>query len=216
MDEQQLSSIAELREFTVCQLMDGLGRSYPVETTIRPVDRQFRICGSALTVECARGDNLTIHHALHIAQPGDVLIVGGSPDCGAALWGELMSISAQSKGLGGTIIDGPIRDPLEIRSLGYPVFCRDINPSRATKQTYGRINVPVRIGAISISPKDVVLADANGIISIARARAPEAVQLASEVVKKEKTIKVQILSGRTLFDIFNLGGYVVQQQTNEK
>ena len=208
MEEKQQNSLTDLREFTVCQLMDGLGRSYPVETSIRPVDRQFRICGSALTVECAPGDNLTIHHALHIAQPGDVLIVSGSPDCGAALWGELMSMSAQAKGLAGTIIDGPVRDPLEIRSLGYPVFCREINPSRAQKEIYGRINIPVRVGTITISPGDIVLADANGIISIPRDRAQEVVHLASEVVKKENSIKDQILSGLTLFDIFKLSAYL--------
>ena len=219
MDKEQQSIISELRAFSVCQLMDGLGRSYPVEIAVRPVDRRFRICGSALTVECAPGDNLTLHYALHIAQPGDVLVVSGSPDCGVGLWGELMSISAQSRGLAGTIIDGTVRDPLEIRSLGYPVFCRDINPSRAKKEAYGRINIPVRIGTISISPGDVVLADANGIISIPPDRAPEACQLASEVVKKENSIKDQMLSGRPLFDIFNLNGHVPairQQTTNTK
>jgi 4-hydroxy-4-methyl-2-oxoglutarate aldolase len=162
-----------------------------------------------LTVECAPGDNLTVHHALHLAQPGDVLIVGSSPNCEVALWGELMSISAQSKRLAGTIIDGPVRDPLEIRALGYPVFCRDINPRRAAKETYGRINIPIRIGPISISPQDFVLADANGIVSIPRARIGEAVQLASEVAHKENEIKDQILSGRTIFEIFNLEQYVV-------
>jgi 4-hydroxy-4-methyl-2-oxoglutarate aldolase len=208
MDEEQRRSISELRQFTVCQLMDGLGRTCPVETEVRPVDRHFRICGPALTVECAPGDNLTLHHALHLAQPGDVLIVGGSPKGDAALWGELMSLSAQSKGLAGTIIDGPVRDPLEIRTVGYPVFCRDINPSRATKETYGRINVPVRVGTISISPQDIVLADANGIVSIPRDRVREAVQLASDVARKEGKIKDEILSGRSIFDIFNLGQYV--------
>ena len=207
MDEEQRRSIAELRQFTVCQLIDGLGSSCLVETSIRPIDPRFRICGPALTVECAPEDNLTVHHALHLAQPGDVLVVGGSPNCGVALWGELMSISAQSKGLAGTIIDGPVRDPLEIRSVGYPVFCRDINPCRAAKEIYGHINVSVRIGTISINPKDFVLADANGIVSIPGARALEAVQVASEVVRKENEVKDQILSGRTIFDIFNLEKY---------
>lgn len=219
MDEELQSIIAELRAFSVCQLMDGLGRSYPVETAIRPVDRQFRICGSALTVECSPGDNLTLHHALHIAKPGDVLVVTGSAEFNVGLWGELMSISARSRGLAGTIIDGTVRDPLEIRSLGYPVFCRNINPCRAKKEAYGRINIPIRIGTISISPRDVVLADANGIISIALDRAKEACQLASEVAKKENRIKDQILSGRTLFDIFNLKGHVPvirQETTNPK
>jgi 4-hydroxy-4-methyl-2-oxoglutarate aldolase len=208
MDEEQRRSIAELRQFTVCQLTDALGCSCSVETAIRPIDHRFRICGPALTVECAPGDNLTVHHALHLAQPGDVLIVGGSPNCGVALWGELMSISAQAKGLAGTIIDGPVRDPLEIRTLGYPVFCRDINPCRAAKETYGHINVSVRIGTISISPKDLVLADANGIVTISGARVREAVQLASDVVRKENKVKDQILSGRSIFDIFNLEQYV--------
>ena len=195
--------------------MDGLGRSHPVETAIRAVDPQFRICGPALTVECAPGDNLTIHHALHIAEPGNVLVVGGALDCTAGLWGELMSISARAKGLGGTIIDGSIRDPLEIRSIGYPVFCRDINPRRAKKETYGRINIPVRIGTITVSPGDIVVGDANGIIAIVSDHAQEAVHLAFEVTKIENDIKDKILSGRTLFDIFNLHSCVpaIQRET---
>ena len=208
MDEEQRILSAELRHFSVCQLMDGLERSCPVETAISPIDPQFRICGPAFTVECAPGDNLTIHHALHLAQPGDVLIVGGSPNCDAALWGELMSISAQSKGLAGTIIDGPVRDPLEIRALGYPVFSRSINPCRATKINYGKINVPVRIGEIWVRPGDLVLADANGVTSIPRAQADQAVQLASEIMRKENTIRSQILAGSSLFDIFNLEPFV--------
>ena len=68
--------------------------------------------------------------------------------------------------------------------LGYPVFCREINPYRATKESYGRINVPVRIGALPICPTDIVLADANGTIAIPRARAQEAVRLATAVMQK--------------------------------
>jgi 4-hydroxy-4-methyl-2-oxoglutarate aldolase len=204
MDEEQRRLIAELRQFTVCQLSDALGACRSIETSILPIDPRFRICGPALTVECPPGDNLTLHHALHLAQPDDVLIVGSSPNCNAALWGELMSISAQAKGVGGTIVDGPARDPVEIRALGYPVFCRYFNPRRATKETYGHINVPVRIGALSISPKDIVLADANGIVSIPPSRVQEAIALASEVVRKENKVKDEILLGRTIFDVFNL------------
>lgn len=210
-------AIAELQQFTVCQLSDALGPSCSFETSILPIDPQFRVCGPALTVECAPGDNLTVHHALHLAQPGDVLIVGGSPNCDAALWGELMSISAQKRGVAGTIVDGPVRDPLEIRMLGYPVFCRRFSPRRATKESYGRINVPVRIGTLSIVPKDFVLADANGIVSIPHARVQKAIDLASEVVRKEKKVKYEILLGRTIFEIFDMQGSVPtsQQQTTK-
>ncbi len=212
-------AIAELRQFSVCQVSDALGPSFPIETSIRPIDLQFRICGSALTVEGAPGDNLTVHYALHVAQPGDVLIVSGSSNGEAALWGELMSISAQSKGMAGTIVDGAVRDPVEIRALGYPVFCRHLNPRRATKETYGRINVPIQIGTLSISAEDFVLADANGIVSIPPTHAQEAISLASEVASQENKAKSEILSGRTLFDLFNLEPYVAtkrQQPTKTK
>lgn len=208
MDKQQQHLIRELRQFTVCQLADALGASYSVETSILPIDSRFRICGPALTVECAVGDNLTVHHALHLAQPGDVLIVAGSPNSDGALWGELMSISAHAKKLAGTIIDGPVRDPVEIRELGYPVFCRHFTPRRAAKETYGKISIPVRMGTLSISAGDLVLADANGIASLPRDRAQEAVALASEIVRKENQVKDEIRSGRTIFDIFNLGQHV--------
>jgi 4-hydroxy-4-methyl-2-oxoglutarate aldolase len=203
MDEQQ-EWIRELSQFSVCQLADALGSACSIETNIRPIDPRFRICGSALTVECPPGDNLTVHHALHLAQRGDVLIVGGSPCSDFALWGELMSISAQSKGLAGTIIDGPVRDPFEIQQLAYPVFCRDFNPRRAAKEIYGRINQPLRIGNTLVRPQDLVLADANGIICIEPNRVQEALGLASAIAEKENNIKAQIRLGRTTFDILNL------------
>jgi 4-hydroxy-4-methyl-2-oxoglutarate aldolase len=179
-----------------------------VETSIVPIDNHFRISGAAFTVQCIPGDNLTVHHALHLAQPGDVLIVVGSPDCEGALWGELMSISAQSRGLVGTIIDGPARDPVEIQALGYPVFCRRFHPRRVAKETLGNINVPVHLGTLSISPGDFVIADANGIISISPARAYQSVELATDVAENENRIKAQLLSGLTLFDILDLQRYI--------
>lgn len=208
MDEQRNHWISELKKFSVCQLADALGPSCPIETSIRPIDPCFRICGLALTVECAPGDNLTVHHALHLARPGDALIVGGPSNSPGALWGELMSISAASKCLAGTIIDGPVRDPIEIQKLGYPVFCREFSPHRAAKEAYGRVNVPSRIGKISVQPQDFVLADANGIICIEMARVQEAVQLASEVMHKERNIRDQIRRGRTIFEILDLERHI--------
>jgi 4-hydroxy-4-methyl-2-oxoglutarate aldolase len=212
MDKALQHTIAKLSQLSVCHIADALGQSWPVESTLHPVDPHFRICGPAFTVECAPGDNLTLHHALHLAQSGEVLVVSGSPGCGVALWGELMSMSAQCKGLAGTIIDGPVRDPEEIRALGYPVFCRHFHPRRAAKEMYGQINVPVRIKELSIRPKDFVLGDQNGIVCVPPDRADEVLQLAFEVAGKEKEIKAQILSGRTLFEILNLQQYIVDRE----
>ena len=208
MDGDQNGGIGDLQQFTVSQLADAFGDSVPVETAIRPLDSQFRICGSALTVECTPGDNLTLHHALHLARAGDALVVTGSANADAALWGELMSISAHLKGLAGTIVDGAVRDILEIRDIGYPVFSRHVTPRRAAKATYGKINVPVRIGLITVKPGDLIVADANGIVSIPRQKLDEAVQRGQRIANEESSIKSEILAGRTTFEILNLQPYV--------
>jgi 4-hydroxy-4-methyl-2-oxoglutarate aldolase len=205
---ERVRLISELKQFSVCQLLDGLRNPLPFETRIRPIDMRSRICGPAFTVECVPGDNLTIHHALHVAQPGDVLVISASGNCDVGLWGELMSTSAQQRGLIGTIVDGAARDPVEIEALGYPVFCRGITPRRAQKKSYGSINVPVQVGSIRVKANDVIVADANGIVSIPYDRVPEIVELGLEVAQKENRIKEQILAGRTLFDIFELHGFV--------
>jgi len=208
MDKTLQRTVAKLKHLSVCNVLDAMGPSWPVESVVHPVDPSFRVCGPAFTVECVPGDNLTLHHALYLAEPGDVLVVGGSPECSAGLWGELMSTSARAKGLAGTIIDGPVRDPEEIRALAYPVFCRQFHPRRAAKERYGRINISIDIGAISVQPNYIVLGDANGIVCIPADRLSEVLQFTLDVASKEADIKRQIRSGHTLFEILNLQRFV--------
>jgi 4-hydroxy-4-methyl-2-oxoglutarate aldolase len=112
----------QLKQFSVCQVSDALGPDCVVETALNPLDSKSQICGRAFTVKCEPDDNLTLHHALHLAEPGDVLVVESGIGCRSALWGELMSISAASRGLAGTVIDGAARDRLKVQQIGYPVF----------------------------------------------------------------------------------------------
>jgi 4-hydroxy-4-methyl-2-oxoglutarate aldolase len=193
---------------SLCQLADALGNSCELENGIEPIDPQFRICGPALTVSCASDDNLTVHHALQMAKPGEVLIVSSGGNCRAALWGELMSISAQAKGLGGTIIDGAARDPLEIKSLGYPVFSRSITARRATKEKYGRIGTAITCGKLQVNPGDIIFADINGILAVPPNQLEEALRQALKIVEKESEIKVQVREGRTIFEVLGLEGSV--------
>jgi 4-hydroxy-4-methyl-2-oxoglutarate aldolase len=195
--------LAKLETVSLCQLSDCLGASCAVETGIRPLDPQFRICGPAKTALCQPGENLTIHQAMHLAQRGDVLVVSGSNDCG--LWGELMSISAKSRGLKGTIIDGAARDPQEIKALGYPVFSRCINPRKSLKDKHGEVNIPIHCGSLLVNPGDIIFADANGILSFPASRLSEVLRMALEVVHKEEEIKGQIHLGRTTLEILGLG-----------
>jgi len=204
--------LQELGQISVCQIADAVGNSLAVDATIRPLDMSFRICAPTFTVLCPADDNLTLHHALHVAKPGQVLMVSGSGGHKAALWGELMSISAQSRGLFGTIIDGPARDPLEIAALKYPVFARYIQPRRATKERYGKIGEPIQFGELTVSSGDIVVADCNGIVAFPADRLAEVLEQALVVVRKEADLKEILSAGKSYFELAGLSSLVPSEQ----
>jgi 4-hydroxy-4-methyl-2-oxoglutarate aldolase len=122
----------------------------------------------------------------------------------SALWGELMSISAQARGLKGTILDGPARDALEIGALGYPVFARSTCPRRATKERYGSINVPITIGDLFVNPGDIVVADLNGITIFPPGLLADVVERSLSVAHKESELKPALRCGKTYFELAGL------------
>ena len=196
--------LKKFERISLCQIIDSLGPSQEFESEIKPIGPNFRLCGPAFTVSCPADDNLTLHHALHAAKPGEILVVSGRGSCKTALWGELMSTSARARGLGGTIIDGAVRDSLELEAIGYPVFARTTVPRRATKEKYGELGTTIRCGRLQVNPGDIIFADINGITAIAPDKLEETLFLATETVKKEAAMKKKIRMGLSIFEILNL------------
>ena len=192
--------LERLRDFNVCQISDALGPSHPVESSIRPIDPKFRICGKAVTALCEPDDNLAVLHALAKAGKGDVLVISCSPGGQSAVWGELLSLEALSRGLAGTIVDGAVRDVSDISSIGYPVFSLCTHPRRARKERPGECNVPIRCGSSIVRPGDVVVADVNGILIVSPSEAEQTLSKVREVAKKESEIKEQIKRGESIVD----------------
>jgi 4-hydroxy-4-methyl-2-oxoglutarate aldolase len=199
-----LAFLQQQSGISVCQIADAMGTSVEVDISLRPLDTSFRICAPAFTVQCEPDDNLTLHHALYLAHPGEALVVSVSGESRAALWGELMSVSAQARGLVGTIVDGAVRDPVEIAALGYPVFARTISPRRAGKDAYGSLNEAIRCGSLTVHAGDIVVGDANGILVFPPCQLEEVLRASLEVVRKELALKQQLSEGRTLFEIAQL------------
>lgn len=199
--------LSQLASISVCQISDGCP-SLPVEIEIRPLDPRFRVCAPAFTVLCQPDDNLTVHHALHVAEPGEVLMVAGSGGGKAAFWGEIMSISAHARGLKGTLIDGPARDPLEIAELKYPVFARSICPRRADKSHYGSIREPIQWGNLSVNPGDIVVADCNGVLVFPQNQLRQVLDQALAVVRKEADLKETMRTGKTFFELASLSSLI--------
>ena len=102
--------VERARALPSARLHEAGGRIGVMPPAIKPVAASFRICGTAVTVQGPAGDNLWIHRAIYVAQPGDVLVVHVSDGHDWGYWGEIMSTAARVRGLAGLVIDGCVRD----------------------------------------------------------------------------------------------------------
>jgi regulator of RNase E activity RraA len=167
--------VAGLRAFDTPAISDLMNRLYSMEIGIRPMtDEHLQLCGPACTVKVYPGDNLMVHKSLDIAQPGDVVVIDTSGSHMTAVLGDLVSTKARHRGIAGFLVDGLIRDLPGIQGLGdFPVFARGVTPIGPLHRGPGEINYPVSAGGLVVSPGDVIVGDANGVVVVPREIAPE-------------------------------------------
>ena len=143
------------------------------------------MAGPAFTVKTRPGDNLMVHKALDIAEPGDVLVVDAGGDLTNAIIGEIMSGHARQRGLAGIVINGAIRDADSIRAGVFPVFAAGVTHRGPYKDGPGEINVPVAIDGMVVEPGDLILGDGDGLLCIPYDATAAVYALASEKQKAE-------------------------------
>jgi 4-hydroxy-4-methyl-2-oxoglutarate aldolase len=135
--------VRQAAEFQAAILADVNGRRGALHGRIAALRPRMKLAGPALTVDVRPGDNLMIHAAMALAKPGDVLVIDGKGDQTAALMGTIMMTACKQLGLAGVVIDGAVRDSLEIDEMDFPVFSFGTNPNGPTKNVPGRIGHPV-------------------------------------------------------------------------
>ncbi|HEU0204318.1 MAG TPA: RraA family protein [Burkholderiaceae bacterium] len=177
--------VEQASAFASSILADVAGRRGALNGRIKPLSPSMKFAGTAITVEVRPGDNLMIHAALAIAQPGDVLMIDGKGDLSSALMGEIMSHQAMALGVAAVVMDGAVRDSEAIRAMGFPMFAAGTNPNGPTKSVAGRLNHPISIGGVTVHPGDLVVGDADGVTVIERTKAAAMLPLAAAKVAAE-------------------------------
>jgi regulator of RNase E activity RraA len=190
--------VREAGKFQAAILADVAGRRGTLDGRIAPLDPSMKLAGPAFTIEVRAGDNLMIHAAMTMAKPGDILVVDGKADRGCALMGAIMINACRQLGLGGVVMDAAMRDSLELRELGFPVFCVGTNPNGPTKFVPGRINWPISCGGISVNPGDLVVGDADGVVIVEREKAASLLPLAGKKLADETQRIADIRANREL------------------
>lgn len=175
-------------------LADAMGRFHFMDPGIVTRTR-LPLCGPAITVNARPGDNLMVHKALKVAEPGDILVINTNGNTTSAVFGELMGHTAVGAGLGGIVVDGAIRDVDGLEALGLPAFSRAVTPGGGDKDGPGEINVPIACGNSVVMPGDIVVGDEDGVTVVPREDAAEVLGLVQALEERERNRIAAIKAG---------------------
>lgn len=202
--------IAVIRRLGAATIYEAQGQRGAMDSGIKPLDPGCFVAGPALTVDTRPADNLMLHHALTLAQPGQVLVVDAKGFLEAGPWGDVMTCAARHAGLAGLVIDGAVRDSAAIIADGFPVFARGVCMKGTGKTQAGRVNLPILCGGTEVRPGDIVVGDRDGVMVIPAAELAQSLALARRREEKEAASRQALADGRQTVDLLGLRPLLVQ------
>ena len=158
--------VERFRSLPVANVSDSMSRMTATGPRLRPMHRSGALAGPALTVKSRPGDNLMLHKALDMAEPGDVIVVDAGGELTNSLFGELMLSYAVKRGVAGLVIDGAIRDAQALYERNVPVFAAGVTHRGPYKDGPGEIGFPIAIDGMIIEPGDLILGDWDGLVAV--------------------------------------------------
>ncbi|WP_435312470.1 ribonuclease E activity regulator RraA [Primorskyibacter sedentarius] len=134
-----------------------------VHLPFRKFGRKPFIGGRIETVKCFE-DNTTLRALLQTPGEGRILVVDGGGSTRIAILGDMIAGFAIENGWQGLIINGAIRDSVEIDAMEIAVFALGTSPVKSAKEGWGKSGCEIAFGGVVFEPGTYVYADADGVL----------------------------------------------------
>jgi 4-hydroxy-4-methyl-2-oxoglutarate aldolase len=197
--------VDQFKQLSSATVHEASGGKGAFSSRIKPISPQMYVCGPAITVKVQPGDNLMLHKAIYVAQPGDVIVADADGFTEAGAWGEIMAVAAQARGVAGFVFNGAVRDSHEMTGIGFPVFSCALCIRGTVKTALGRINHPLIIDNVTINPGDLIIGDRDGLVVVSREEAEEVLKASFAREEKEKVIMEKLRRGESTLDLYGFG-----------
>ena len=202
MTDANVEAFRQLGTTTVSDALDRLGIVGQC-FGIMPLDRSFRLCGRAYTIRTipvpAGSKGNSVGEYIDDVPPGEIVVLDNAGKLDGTVWGDILTIMAHRRGVGGTVIHGVCRDASRSLELNYPIFSRGhymrTGKDRVMADGY---NVPVSLGEVRVSAGQLLLGDADGIVTVPSDREDEVLAAAREIDEAEERIRHEIEAGSRL------------------
>jgi regulator of RNase E activity RraA len=209
--DAELFELVNTRLYTavIGDILDTLGRVHQfLPPQIRPLTPSMRIAGRAMPALVTdvygpqRKPFGLLTEALDQLQPGEVYI---APHTGAeaAMWGEILTATAQSRGAVGAVVDGYHRDTVQVLGQGFPVFSHGNYAQDSSVRTIVHdFRTPVEIGGVHVAPGDLIVGDIDGVLVIPQDVESEVIEAALVKASTENLVRKAIEGGMSATEAF--------------
>jgi len=191
-------------------ILDGLGRTHQfLPPEIRPLLPEMKVVGRAMPslVGTVYGpQNKPFGHlteSLDQLEPGEVYIAPATI-AKAAMWGEILTATAQQRGAAGAVVDGYHRDTAQVlRRGGFAVFSHgSYGQDSSIRTVVHDFRVPVEVGGVLVTPGDLVVGDIDGVLVVPQDVEAEVIERALEKAATENIVLREIERGVSATEAF--------------
>lgn len=190
------------RHVEVASVSDAIekitGQRMYMSHRMRPIF-PVKVAGFALTVSLKKEENKDpdalngMLAAIDSGGPNSVYVMKVEDGADIAGMGGLMGTAMAARDFSGAVIDGGVRDVAYLTKIAFPVYALGIVPSTSVGHyRFAGVNVPVVCDGVTVNAGDIVVADADGVAVVPRAKAADVLAMAQDMDFKEHSMYAYI------------------------
>jgi 4-hydroxy-4-methyl-2-oxoglutarate aldolase len=204
LSSEEVWEVLEDKEFHN-QYADGFQVLHPGKTlvgrafTVQFMPERSDVDSVAKAKAKARGiSQLTNQTAIDMLRPGDVLVVDlfGKKVNGTIVGDNLFYYVMEATKGGGLVVDGSVRDLEGVSEIDMPAYFRSVDPTPIGNVMLTGINIPIRIGSVTVMPGDLVVGDREGVYFIPPQAVKDVLDRADETHIHDEWTKKKFAEGK--------------------